>query len=346
MRKTSLLIIIVIIINITISCVTKENVFPGGHNSLQSNGEFTIIKLFDFEYDLENYANSHRKGASNFVNTAETEINTPEDVVVLAKNELIWEYNTEIAVYYDELTYIWKIAFSLDNWLVQYIYIDNTGRTLMCIYPHTIPRIDDDVVLRSVDEDILNLKLNGGIKRDSGEYKNITETIKLTKKSAIELAKIEVTIEYDRIFVGFDNVENIWEIVFWVDDKPSRGQYIFIDDRGITQTVIERPFIFKSHTDYIEFLKERDETKSKHGMEFKNILGEWLEIDNNFREKVIALAMNELTAEYEYNRVVVYHDTLMYMFMISFWEDDVFEKGSHVIIDRNGVTQFVISTMG
>ncbi|GHU37286.1 hypothetical protein FACS1894105_09100 [Clostridia bacterium] len=89
------------------------------------------------------------------------------------------------------------------------------GITKSCTYGYDDLQIKlsdiffDDALLRDVDSDIRELELNGGVRRNVNEYKNTTETEAISTEKAIELAKNEVSIEYDRIFAGFDETKSI-----------------------------------------------------------------------------------------------------------------------------------------
>ncbi|GHU37288.1 hypothetical protein FACS1894105_09110 [Clostridia bacterium] len=120
---------------------------------------------------------------------------------------------------------------------------------------------------------------------------------------------------------------------------------MFIDSKGVTQIIIERPFVFlfyNKYEQYVEFLKERGGSEA-YGVEFTNT--EETEINSeNQREKVIELAKNELTKEYEYRIVIVYYDEIKGVFIVSFWEDNTFTKGEHIFIGDNAVTKLIMYT--
>lgn len=162
------------------------------------------------------------------------------------------------------------------------------------------------------------------------------------------MAKNEATTEYDRIFVGYDKKKAIWEIIFWVDEKPGTGEYVFIDSGGITQAVIKKPFVFKEYTKYIEFLEQRGGI-AEDSEDFKNQTETEIGYEN-LREMVIGLAKNELTEGFEYDIIAVYNimqrEGLGIVFMVSFWEDETFGKGEHIFINYEGVTQSIMYTNG
>ncbi|MBE6845005.1 MAG: hypothetical protein E7508_04730 [Ruminococcus sp.] len=72
---------------------------------------------------------------SGFKNTMPCELNSAEEAVELAKNEVTVGYN-QISVCYDESEKVWAVLFYTSNMAggCQTVYIDNNGITLMCVY--------------------------------------------------------------------------------------------------------------------------------------------------------------------------------------------------------------------
>ena len=312
--------------------------------------EVDLCKTQSFSYKEDLYRiEIFQRNPNLYKNTTETKIETEEDVIALAKNELVWEYDYTY-VLYDELTSMWRVGFGSDNWvgLGQSIYIDDKGitKSVTCSYDDMEAHFTDDgVILRRFDSYVKLHELYGAIKRDESQYKNTTETDATTKENAVELAKNEVTIDYDRFFIGFDDEKSIWEIIFWTDetdDKFGGAQYVFIDSKGITQAVIERPFIIPAYYKlYVEFLENRGGVE--YTGKFKNQTMTDLDYDN-LREEVIELAKNEFSRGYEDVKIIVYWAPYDFMFMVSFWADNTYTKGQHIFIDGKGITQLIIYT--
>ncbi|MCL1793596.1 MAG: hypothetical protein FWG34_06980 [Oscillospiraceae bacterium] len=304
-----------------------------GKNKIEFN-----IEPFSYAEDIDylERQNEYRVDPSKFKNTTETKIKTKEDVIELAKNEIIWEY-TLIDVYYDKTESIWAILFSFDYSYGQRIYIDDKGVTKLIAYvfrPH-----DDVVVPYSCDD----YEFYGGIKKkDSNEFKNIMETEVKTKEDVIELAKNELIngYEYDRIFVSYDGSTSMWGIIFWTDEEPYGGQYVYIDGKGITQKIIIIHSIFNDYIEYSKFLEKQGGIK-RDSNEFKNTTKPEINWDN-LRETIIELAKIELSEGYEYSEVAVYGDFINFIFMVSFWEDETTTKGQHIFINNDGITKMII----
>lgn len=55
---------------------------------------------------------------------------------------------------------------------------------------------------------------------------------------AVELAKNEVTVKYNRINVSFDEIEKIWRISFYMADYVCGDQQVYINEDGITLMLV------------------------------------------------------------------------------------------------------------
>lgn len=80
--------------------------------------------------------------------------------------------------------------------------------------------------------------LNDMSQKVVGEYKN-TKTKKIkTRQQAIDLAKNEVTIDYNQVDVYFDSAYDMWMVVFSIKGINDACQNVYLNSDGITQLVI------------------------------------------------------------------------------------------------------------
>ena len=250
MRKTILSAILCIIILGMMSC--NEERMPelcSDESEYIHNEEDGYIGTFSYDRYIEYSQNGGFQIDSNkFNNTTETEIKTKNDVIRLAQNELIREYNL-IDVSYDELNSMWAIFTSIDYTSGQDIFIDSQGITKLILTTAPTYIGDSDIVffwyndyVRWFEEFEVNdeYKRYGTIIDDPNKFKNTMETELTTKEKAIELAKNEIdqTKEYDKITVYYDESNSMWMVSFWLYGRPYKGQYVFINNTGITELVI------------------------------------------------------------------------------------------------------------
>ena len=385
MKKLILFLIICIMFFLMMSCVgensednTTESTIEDLYASLEfidENGE--VIAPFSYAMDLENiiYDGAILGNRSNFKNTTETEVNTKEKAIELAKNELIWEYGS-IGANYDKSRSMWMVSSYVtcfDYYFHQYVYIDKWGRTrlikrnfysfnddLFRSYTNTMAielndgikrnlitsgfqlSNDDDIVLLSFDRYIEALEFIGGIRKSPNKFKNIAATEIKTKEDVIELAKNELIEgkKYDRISVSYDESKSMWGVVFWAEEEPYGSQYIFMDKTGITKTILITHYKISDYAMYSEFLEKRGGVM-RNPNEFINTVKMEIDLDNH-RESVIKLAKNELTEGYKYDEIAVYWDIYNFKYVISFFADDTGRKGQHIFMDMNGITELII----
>ena len=69
------------------------------------------------------------------------------------------------------------------------------------------------------------------------EYINITTLPINTASEAIERAKAECTVQYDKIIVYRDEEAGMWKVEFQILYGYQGYQYIYLNDDGITQMV-------------------------------------------------------------------------------------------------------------
>lgn len=75
-----------------------------------------------------------------------------------------------------------------------------------------------------------------GVKCDG--FYNTSETEVTTLQQVIDRAKNECTIEYDKIDVFYDNVADIWKVVFSTAGTLGGCQTVYLDNKGLTCLVI------------------------------------------------------------------------------------------------------------
>jgi len=292
--------------------------------------------VYDINYDdLEHQYGYKSVNPNKFKNTMETEIKTKEDIIKLAKSEVIWEYNM-VEIRYDGIKSIWCVEFSLDILYGQYVYINDKGITIeiSCF----IQFFDDNVVPNTFNMHIDELELYyGGIQRNPNDFKNIMESEIKTKEEAVELAKNEVIKKYDQVFISYDSEQYMWGIVFWAEEKPYGGQYIFIDSKGITQAIIDTTFMC-DYVEYIEYLEEQGGVK-RNSKEFKNKIKNEFSGGENLREEIINLAKNELKDGNEYDKISVYLNRST--FVVSFWVNGTTKRSQHIFMEMEGITRVI-----
>ena len=75
-----------------------------------------------------------------------------------------------------------------------------------------------------------------GVKVDG--FKNTSESKVDNADDAIKKAKVECTIEYDTIYVSFDNESNIWCVLFYTEGVDGGCQSVYIKDNGLTCYIV------------------------------------------------------------------------------------------------------------
>jgi len=51
---------------------------------------------------------------------------------------------------------------------------------------------------------------------------------------AVELAKNEVTVWYNRINVSYDETEKVWRVTFYMEEYIGGTQHVYLNENGIT----------------------------------------------------------------------------------------------------------------
>jgi len=208
--------------------------------------EDSDVRSFSYDEYLEQ-SGGYQVDPSIYNNTTETKIKSKDDIIELAKNEVLEEYNS-VDVWYDKSNSIWRIIFGIyfpnSEYVVfdgsQHIFIDNNGITKLIRYPSGSPFYEDSDVLKSNNEGYADyLEGKGGKLVDANKFKNTAEAEIKTKDEVIELAKNElIRDEYDKITVRYDTLNSTWSVSFWLYDKPYKGQYVFINSKGVTELMI------------------------------------------------------------------------------------------------------------
>ncbi|PKM62528.1 MAG: hypothetical protein CVU97_04820 [Firmicutes bacterium HGW-Firmicutes-21] len=75
-----------------------------------------------------------------------------------------------------------------------------------------------------------------GVKTEG--FNNVTTSSFSTTDELIELAKNEVTIEYNQTTVYYDKTEEMWLVVFSTEDVLGGCQSVYADKNGITQLIV------------------------------------------------------------------------------------------------------------
>ena len=75
-----------------------------------------------------------------------------------------------------------------------------------------------------------------GVKRDG--FNNTVPQVIKTRKDVLELAKEEVTVEYNRIDVAFDDIEEVWRLDFSIEYVDGGNQSVYIDKNGLTLLIV------------------------------------------------------------------------------------------------------------
>lgn len=78
--------------------------------------------------------------------------------------------------------------------------------------------------------------LDAGVKRN--DFHNTEKANINNKEQAIEVAKNEVTVEYDSVSVAFDEEEQMWKICFFKDNQLGGGQTVYLNKDGTTQLCV------------------------------------------------------------------------------------------------------------
>lgn len=74
-----------------------------------------------------------------------------------------------------------------------------------------------------------------GIKTDG--FVNVDEVHCRTAERAVERAKKECTVDYDRIYVAVDEENEMWQVCFYVADYVGGDQTVYLDFNGMTQMI-------------------------------------------------------------------------------------------------------------
>lgn len=69
-------------------------------------------------------------------------------------------------------------------------------------------------------------------------FKNTSEFAVRNEQEALERAKRECTVEYDRISVSYDEAEDIWRIVFSAEGILGGSQDVYLDSNGVTHLIV------------------------------------------------------------------------------------------------------------
>lgn len=89
----------------------------------------------------------------------------------------------------------------------------------------------------SFDDALATYKVNDpGVYYDG--FKNTSEFAVSNEQEALERAKRECTVEYDRISVSYDEAEDIWRIVFWLEGTLGGNQDVYLDSNGVTHLIV------------------------------------------------------------------------------------------------------------
>ncbi|MBQ8435097.1 MAG: hypothetical protein IJX24_03690 [Oscillospiraceae bacterium] len=57
---------------------------------------------------------------------------------------------------------------------------------------------------------------------------------------AVELAKNEATVEYNRINVSYDETEKVWRVTFYMEEYVGGTQRVYLNENGITLMRVNR----------------------------------------------------------------------------------------------------------
>ena len=96
---------------------------------------------------------------------------------------------------------------------------------------------DVEVVKFSYENEIREINgLDAGVKRN--DFHNTEKANINNKEQAIEVAKNEVTVEYDSVSVAFDEEEQMWKICFFKDNQLGGGQTVYLNKDGTTQLCV------------------------------------------------------------------------------------------------------------
>jgi len=211
---------------------------------------------------------------------------------------------------------------------------------------------DNDVRPFSYDEYLDYLERSGEFQVDPSRFKNTTETKVKTKERAIELAKNEITQEYNQIDVRYDESNSMWWICFYYEHPDKQylvlhsGEHIFMNSKGITKIINYEdgpPFVGDSdilkmyYEGYIASLENTGGKLVDPGR-FKNTT----ETEVKIKEDIIELAKNEIDQTKEYDKITVYYDEVDSMWAVAFWLYDKYHMGQYVFIDSKGITKLVM----
>lgn len=79
-------------------------------------------------------------------------------------------------------------------------------------------------------------EIDWGVK--TNDFQN-TENIEINNQTqAVELAKNEVTVEYDSVSVAFDKESEMWKVIFFKKSQLGGGQTVYLNKDGITQLCV------------------------------------------------------------------------------------------------------------
>ncbi len=86
-------------------------------------------------------------------------------------------------------------------------------------------------------EDHYNLFVKDSVIGQEDGFKNTTEKAISTKEQAINIAKNEVTIEYDRTDVFYDKECDMYMVVFYTEGALGGCQNVYMNSKGITKLI-------------------------------------------------------------------------------------------------------------
>lgn len=69
-------------------------------------------------------------------------------------------------------------------------------------------------------------------------FKNITKNPIKQKEEAIEAAKNEVDVKYNRVNVFYDKETEVWMVYFYHEDVEGGDQYVYLNKDGLTKLIV------------------------------------------------------------------------------------------------------------
>ena len=201
---------------------------------------------------------------------------------------------------------------------------------------------DEKVYPFSYDEYIQGAGRNH-YKGDPKLFKNTSEKIVKTKEEIIDLAKNELTVDYDAIMVFYDESCSILMLLFYMDGWTDSGQTVCMDEYGVTCYIgygAIQPFedIFDvmplSYEEDLDYVLRIPDTKIRDKELYKNTTA--TEIVT--KEKAIEQAKNELIIPYDV--IIVRYDETQSIWMVDFLGYSKWNRQC-VFMDENGITLLI-----